>query len=133
MLKRFFIYALGGWCMEIIFTGFGSLVSGDMRLFAYTNLWMFPIYGAAVFLEPLHDIIAKWRWPVRGFIWMVIIWGMEYTSGFLIANIFGVHPWQYNSPLAIDGLVNLAFAPAWFAAGLIFEQVHKLMDAYSIA
>ena len=56
MIKRFFIYGLIGWGMEIFWTGLYSLISGDLRLLAFTNLWMFFIYGAAVFLEPIHDI-----------------------------------------------------------------------------
>jgi hypothetical protein len=130
MLKRFFIYGLTGWIMEILWTGAGSLINGDMRLGGFTNLWMFIIYGMAVFLEPIHDIIHKWRWPIRGFIWMVLIWGIEYTSGLLLVNILGVYPWLYKGPFAIDGLVRLDFAPAWFAAGLIFERIHLALDSY---
>lgn len=133
MIKRFFIYGLMGWCMEIIWTGMGSLISGDKQLEGFTNLWMFFIYGSAVFLEPLHDIIRGWRWIYRGLIWVVIIWGMEYTSGFLIGNILGIYPWAYTGPFAVDGLVRLDFAPAWLVAGLVFERIHYTMDMYQAA
>jgi hypothetical protein len=133
MIKRFFIYGLIGWGMEIFWTGLYSLISGDLRLEAFTNLWMFFIYGAAVFLEPIHDIISKWRWPVRGFIWVVLIWGMEYTSGFILRSILGVNVWTYYGKFAIEGLVRLDYAPAWFIAGMMFERIHRTLDEYGIA
>lgn len=132
-LKRFFIYGFLGWCIEIIWTGMFSLIRGDMTLEAFTNLWMFFIYGSAVLLEPLHDIIAGWRWFFRGFIWVLIIWGIEYSSGLLLVNILGVYPWRYMDPTAVDGLIQLDYAPAWFLAGMIFERVHKALDVYGIA
>ena len=133
MIKRFFIYGLVGWTMEIFWTGLHSLIEGDMRLAAFTNLWMFFIYGCAVFLESIHDIISGWKWPVRGAIWVIIIWGMEYTSGLLLVTLLGIYPWEYSGPFAVDGLITLAFGPAWFAAGLLFERLHRLLDAYQIA
>ncbi len=128
MIKRFFIYGFLGWGLEIIWTGLASLIRGDMGLHAFTNLWMFPIYGLAVFLEPLHDIMAGWKWFVRGILWVVIIWGMEYSSGLLIKSFIGIYPWFYRSPFSVDGLIRLDYAPAWFCAGIIFERVHKRLD-----
>ena len=133
MIKRFIIYGLMGWSMEIVWTGLHSLVEGDPRLGGYTNLWMFFIYGLGVLLEPIHDIISEWRWPLRGLIWVVIIWGIEYTSGLILVNTLGVYPWRYRGMFAIDGLVRLDYAPAWFLAGIIFERVHKVLDSYRIA
>lgn len=67
MIKRFIIYGFAGWSMEIFWTGLHSLLTGDLTLQGYTNLWMFFIYGCAVFLEPISDAISIWRWPIRGF------------------------------------------------------------------
>jgi hypothetical protein len=133
MVKRFLIYGIIGWSTEIIWTGVGSLISGDMRLVGYSNMWMFFIYGSAVFLEYIHDIIGRWNWFVRGVIWVTIIWGMEYTSGLLLYSILGVHPWIYTDPFAVDGLITLAYAPAWFIAGLVFERIHHTLDLYGVA
>jgi len=63
------------------------VLTGDMKLQGYTSIWMLFIYGSAVFLEPIHDIIKQWRWQIRGLIWVVIIWGIEYTSGLVLTNI----------------------------------------------
>lgn len=133
MLKRFLLYGIAGWGIEIVWTGLGSLISGDLRLMGYSNIWMFFIYGCAVFLEPIHDIIHNWHWFARGSIWVVIIWGVEYASGSLLYLALGVHPWLYSGPFAVDGLITLAFAPAWFAAGLLFERLHYRLDSLGIA
>lgn len=133
MAKRFFVYGVIGWGMEILWTGMSSLSRGDLTLEGFTNIWMFFIYGSAVFLEPIHDIIAGWRWFVRGILWVVIIWGFEYTSGLLLVSILGVYPWVYTGPYAVDGLITLSYAPAWFVAGLFFERVHRLLDSYKVA
>ncbi len=134
MLKRFVIYGLLGWNIEVLWTGFHSLFSGDLNMQGATTLWMFFVYGSAVFvLEPIHHIISKWRWPFRGIIWVVIIWGIEYASGLFLTQVVGVTPWYYSGPFAIDGLVRVDYAPAWFIAGLAFEWVHNRLDDYKIA
>lgn len=132
MIKRFFIYGILGWSVEIFWTGMHSLIEGSARLEAFTNLWMFFIYGSVVFLEPIHDIIRRWRWPVRGIIWVVIIWGIEYTSGLILLNVLGIYPWFYRGQFAVDGLIRLDYGPAWFVAGLLFEKVHNTLDLYGI-
>lgn len=118
--------------MEIFWTSLESLKNGDIRLIGYSNAWMLLVYGLAVFLEPLHDIMKHWNVFIRGMIWMVLIWGIEYTTGIILHTILGVYPWYYTGKLAIDGLVTLAFAPAWFVAGLIFERIHTTLDAYGV-
>jgi uncharacterized membrane protein len=132
MIKRFLIYGLIGWCAEIIWTGLDSFVQGDLRLMGFTNLWMFFIYGSAVALEPLHDLISHWRWPARGLFWLMAIWGIEYTSGLILVSILGVYPWYYTDPLAVNGLITLRFAPVWFVAGLFFERIHQTLDALAL-
>ncbi len=132
MIKRFIVYGFIGWGIEIIWTGFSSMLQGDLRLGGFTSLWMFFIYGSAVFLEPIHDIIYKWTWLIRGSLWVLIIWGIEYTSGFILLNVLGIYPWSYNGHFAVDGLIRLDYAPAWFIAGLIFERVHYKLDEYKV-
>lgn len=98
----------------------------------HKSLDVFYMYGCAVFLEPIHDIIVGWKWYVRGILWVVIIWGMEYSSGLLLKSILGVYPWFYSGSYAVDNLVRLDYAPAWFAAGMVFERIHKTLDHYGI-
>lgn len=132
MFKRFIIYGFLGWGIEIFWTGLNSLIEGNVRLIGFTNLWMFLIYGFAVFLEPIHNRIFKWNWIVRGLVWLILIWTIEYSTGFVLRGILSVSPWTYNGALAVDGLIRLDFAPLWFIAGFIFEYMHRLLDKYQV-
>jgi len=132
MIKRFFVYGITGWSMEIIWTGLHSFLTAiwSCRIYKYLDalyLWFCSFSGT------IHDIIKQWRWQIRGLIWVVIIWGIEYTSGLVLTNILGTAPWFYTGPFAVDNLVRLDYAPAWFVAGLIFERIHEALDIYKIA
>ncbi|MEA1959777.1 MAG: hypothetical protein U9N81_00535 [Bacillota bacterium] len=131
MLKRFLIYGFIGWIAEVIFTGAGSLLRGSLSLTAHTYLWMFPIYGMAAFMEPLHNQIRIMPWPARGVIWAGFIFLIEYLSGWSLQVLIGFCPWDYSThtPYAINGFIRLDFLPVWFAAGLIFEQIHDYLDS----
>ena len=79
-------------------------------------------------LEPVHHRIREWRWPIRGMMWVLLIWFIEYTTGFMLREFLGITPWNYEGKFAIDGLVRLDYAPAWFVAGFLFEKAHNLLD-----
>lgn len=130
MVRRFAIYGIAGWGMEILWTGIYSLLSGSTTLEGVTTLWMFPVYGCAVFLEYIHDYIRNWFVLFRGSLWIIIIWGIEYTSGLVFNNVLGINPWYYEGIFSVDNFVRLDYAPAWFCAGLIFEKIHDSLDSY---
>lgn len=120
------IYGFAGQCMEILFTGTFSLIKGDSRLVGNSSLWMFPIYGSAVLLEPVHNSIRMMPFFYRGIVYLVLIWVTEYASGWLIRRMVGVCPWDYEEH-SLDGLIRWDFAPAWFAVGLLFEPFHDFL------
>lgn len=126
MITRFFIYGILGWIIEIIWTGMGSAWSGQWRLEGHTYLWMFPIYGLAVFLEPVHEAMRHRRWFNRGMVWLALIWLTEYAAGWAIRALVGICPWDYSgkTPFSVNGLIRLDYAPVWIAAGFLFEKVH---------
>lgn len=134
MMKKiyhFIVYGLLGWAMEIIFTGIGSgILKNDLKLTSSTYLWMFPIYGMAVFFEPLHNNIKDMFWWVRGLIWTGLILIIEYITGFILRLLIGVCPWDYgNIAFSLDGLIRIDYIPFWFIAGLIFEKIHNLLES----
>lgn len=132
-MYRFFVYGALGWCLEVLWTGLGSLLSGDVRLTAKTYLWMFPIYGLAVLFEPVHDRIRAWPITLRGLVWMVLFFAVEYASGWLLRFLTGVSPWDYShARWQIDGLIRLDYAPVWFGVGLLFEKVHDRLRRMKI-
>lgn len=129
MGKRFIIYGLTGWCLEVFWTGLGSLFHGDVKLSSQTYIWMFLIYGLAVFLEPIHDRIRKWPVALRGGVYSILIFSIEYATGTLLRIFIGVCPWDYSdSPFSVNGIIRLDYFPVWFVTGLLFERAHDYLD-----
>jgi len=128
MLIRFVIYGFTGWCTEIFWTGMGSLLRGDTKLRGWTYLWMFPIYGLAIALEPIHNQIRGLPLFLRGGVYVLFIWLIEYFSGWFLKNTIHICPWDYSkTPYSINGFIRLDYAPAWFIAGLLFERLHDFL------
>lgn len=132
MVKRFVLYGFLGICAEIFWTGMGSLINGDIRLRGFTYIWMFPIYGMIVFLEPIQHKIKNWPLVLRGGVYTILIFFIEYTSGLFLRFLLGVCPWNYTGPLAINGLIRLDFIPIWFCFGIMIEKVHYTIDKISV-
>lgn len=129
-LIRFLIYGLCGWCLEIVWTGVGSLIDGNYLLYSFTYMWMFFIYGLGVFLEPLHNAIRKLNTVLRGFLWVLIIFTVEYAFGWFLAKLLGHCPWDYGDGLlSVNGFIRLDFIVPWFFTGLLFEKLHDFLIA----
>lgn len=128
-MKRILIYGAFGLLVEIAWTGTCSMLAGDVSLTATTYLWMLPIYGVtALLLERVHDEIRAVPIWVRGSIWMMLIFSFEYGYGYLLRSQLGVCPWDYTgASFAVDGLIRLDYAPAWFVLGLLFEHLHDYL------
>ncbi|MDR3239448.1 MAG: putative ABC transporter permease [Clostridiales bacterium] len=127
MLIKFLIYGSMGWIMEILWTGLNSLLKKDYKMMGTTSIWMFFIYGLAVFMAPVCDILIRFPVLVRGGCYVLCIFVIEYITGTLLKRIH-VCPWDYSaSRFSVHGLIRLDFAPVWFAAGLIFEKAHLLL------
>lgn len=133
MRLRFLIYGFTGWCIEVFWTGLGSFLSGDIKLQGWTYIWMFPIYGLAIFLEPVHDRLRHLPAVLRGGVYTVLIFLIEYSTGWLLKILTGVCPWDYSgTPFSVHGFIRFDFAPAWFAAGLLFEKLHDALKSTNI-
>jgi uncharacterized membrane protein len=132
MLIRFFIYGLLGWCWEVVWTAITEKAWGkqrDWRLMGHSYLWMFPIYGLLGPVgEPIHNALRTHFWVLRGLVYLLGIWAVEYATGWLLRRITGKCPWDYsNFPGNIHGLITLEYAPVWFVFGLSFERVHDAL------
>ena len=128
---RFITYGLIGWCLEILWTGLGSLIHGNFMLYSFTYMWMFFIYGMGIFLEPIHDKIRNWNTYMRGGIWVLIIFTIEYLCGWALDGALGHCPWDYgNGVLSVNGYIRLDFTVAWFFTGLLYERVHDFLIAF---
>lgn len=126
---RFVIYGLLGWCVEVVWTAVSERLRGqqrDWRLLGHTSLWMFPLYGLlAPLYEPAHDFLQPWHWFMRGVVYALGIWAVEYASGWLLRRLTGKCPWDYSYLRGhLHGLIAWEFGPVWFAFGLALEPVH---------
>ena len=60
MMKSNFIKCgMIGWCLEVAWTGLGSLLRHDPKLTGVSSLTMFPIYGMASLVAPCVPPSAK--------------------------------------------------------------------------
>jgi uncharacterized membrane protein len=145
---RFVLYGLAGWCAEILWTALyeaisGTRVDGDtleqrplsrrerLRLMGHTYLWMLPIYGLAAFLfEPVHDALRGSPWLLRGTVYMLGIFAVEYAAGWLLRRLTGRCPWDYSyARLSVHGYIRLDYAPVWLGFGLLLERLHDVLIA----
>ena len=125
MTKRFIVFGILGWCVEILWTGLHSLLLGDGALTAKTYLWMFPIYGLAAFVSPVFLALRRYcpLWQRLG-LYSFTIFLVEFATGWLLRMAIGVCPWDYGDiPFSVMGLIRLDYAPLWAALGYFFEEV----------
>lgn len=129
---RFVVYGCFGWCFEIIFTsvkGFFRSKGKDWSFFGKSYLWMLPIYGLAAFLfEPAHDAMRQLPWPIRGVIYAIGLFIVEFITGWLLRVTTGKCPWDYShAKYNFKGLIRWDYAPVWFGFCLVLEQLHDLL------
>lgn len=134
--KNFLKCGVAGWCLEVIFTSVDSIMLHDWRLMGRTSLLMFPIYGMGAMLAPIGRGVDRWlsvdpaaglsvkdRILRHGMLYMVLIFVVEYATGFWLRSR-GICPWDYTGRHSnINGLIRLDFAPLWFGTGLLFEMI----------
>lgn len=121
-----------GLACEVVFTAVMDYPSNqDLRLKGYTYLWMVPIYAlvypACVLIYPR---MSYYPLLVRGFAYMLIIYAVEYSSGWLLRRFVGECPWEkeyHKAKWHLHGLIRLDFAPAWIAAALLFEWTFRVL------
>ena len=126
-LRRFGIYGLLGWCVEIVFTATRTAVAGtgDRRLQGVSYLWMLPVYGAGgLALEAVHGGTRRQAWWTRAASYAAACLVLEYASGWALRRMTGACPWDYGDRgINVDGLARLDYAPYWAVAGLAAEPV----------
>ena len=133
MWIHFLIYAVLGWCAEIIWTAVTRRISGkarDWRLIGETSLWAFPLYGSiAIWFEPLHDALRSQFFLVRALVYLLCAWVVEYAGGWLIWKISGSKPWDYTNARSgsLNGLIRWNFVLIWPIVGLGLESVHDFL------
>jgi len=127
MMIKFIIYGLLGWNIEVLWTGWCELLSGNINMVGRTSLWMFIIYGSGgILFEKVLSKIKDRKWFERGFIWMCLIFAVEFLSGAFL-KLLGITAWRYDSLFSVLGLIRLDYGPLWAFVGLAFERLSRLI------
>jgi len=132
LLTRILIMAAVGLACEVLFTALSEYrKTGDLRLRGFTYIWMLPIY-AVIYpaLSVLYPRLAGLPFPARGAVYVLLIYAVEYSSGRLLRTALGEAPWEREyrgARWAVDALIRLDYAPAWFAAALCYEWVFRVL------
>ena len=93
-----------------------------MTLCGTTSLWMFPIYGMACLIQPMHQILKKKNILVRGTMYTFFIFCAEYGTGKWLKKNHCC-PWDYSdSKCNIEGVIRLDYAPLWFLVNLFYKH-----------
>lgn len=129
MTMQFVLCGTLGWIAEVVFTGVTDPFKNKrFSLTSTTYIWMFPIYGLLAFLyPPLYRIIGGYEWFIRGFIYMLVLFLIEYITGWILKKATGDFVKQYTSRFNLHGLIQLSHAPVWFFAGLGFEKIYPFI------
>jgi uncharacterized membrane protein len=129
MLIRFLLYGLLGWCAEVFWSAVAEKWEGRQQgwgLRGHSYLWSFPIYGLiAPLFEPLHDGIRLWPWLLRGTVYVLCIWAIEYITGWILKRTLGRCPWSYaHCRYHLNGIIRWDYFPLWFGFGMLLEFLH---------
>lgn len=135
MKKKLLLFAIFG-CLgitsEIFFTAICNFIklSPDsiglaLKLEGNSYIWMFFIYGLAAIIFPiLFNRIKKYHIIFRLLLYTVIIFSIEFITGWILDITTGQCPWEYHSPLAVCGYINLYYTPFWAGFGFLLEKVY---------
>jgi len=124
MMLKFAVFGIVGLAMEVFWTGLGSLKNRDFKATSQTSIWMFFIYGAAAFMSPLIELFSPMHWILRGFIYALIIFVIEYIAGIALKSA-KICPWDYShARYNVHGVIRLDYAPLWVIVGLVMEFIH---------
>lgn len=94
-----------------------------MKLTGTSSLWMFPIYGAAGLIRPVHRLLKHKSVLFRGSIYTLFIFLTEFLTGSWLKK-HGFCPWNYeNARFNVNGVIRLDYAPLWFGTGMLFEKL----------
>lgn len=129
-------FACFGITIEVFFTAFTSLFQQEplcgkplAALAGTSYVWMAFIYGfipvlGILFYDKAKPLPVWLRLPL----YVVIIYTVEFVSGYLLQCITGKCPWQYTTGHHIMGLIQLDYFPAWLLFAWLTEQLYIFMN-----
>lgn len=117
---------------EVFFTAFTALFTGEpacgkplWALTGFTYVWMAFIYGLIPLLGILfHHHVAHFPLGRRLMTYVILLYMVEFVSGFLLEIITGSCPWKYTSGLHVMGYIRLDYLPAWTLFVWMVERLY---------
>lgn len=136
VLARFLIFGLMGLLLEVFFGASNQLLRMNWNLRGSTSPWMMLDYGLfGIILMPVAEPLKRRGVPLpaRAFLYMLVIFLVEYVSGVIFHFGMGLRIWDYsNKPLNLHGQITLYYAPGWYLLGLVAESLYKRVDACAV-
>jgi uncharacterized membrane protein len=125
-----------GTTTEVFFTGltnaltrFARLSILDLTLVGTSYVWMFFIYGTGSILFPsVYRYSRKYRTPIRLLLYSVVIFAVEFVTGFLLDFTIGHCPWEYHTKWSVFGYIRLDYIFYWMFFGFVFEKIYLFLD-----
>lgn len=139
-LITFALFGCFGITAEIFFTAIYNFVLQaqdgvyNFRLMGQSYIWMFFIYGLiAILLPPIYFRLSQLPMLVRTLIYALGIFIVEFITGFLLEQLTGRCPWEYQTGLHILGYIRLDYAPAWMFFGWGMETYYLFLKKKGVA
>jgi len=124
----FAVFALG---LEVVFTSVCDWKNDKRRfLMGYSSLWYVPLYALApVFLHLTSAFLFELPFLLRGTIYALVIFALEYLGMLSLRLLLGASPSQehyYKARWNVHGLIRLDYFPVMWLMGLVFEWVFRM-------
>ena len=121
---------------EVFFTAFMALFKNEpfcdkplISMTGHTYVWMSFIYALIPILGVLfHHNVAHWKFWARLPFYVVLLYAVEFTSGYLLKLITGSCPWEYKTGWNVMGLIQLEFFPAWLVFVWMVERLYIFIN-----
>ncbi|MEN9303682.1 MAG: hypothetical protein RL264_2111 [Bacteroidota bacterium] len=125
-----------GFTTEVFFTAFYALFENEpidgkplSALAGMTYVWMAFIYALIPIIGKLllHKILPKPIY-VRLFIYVSLIYIIEFSAGAFLELLTGSCPWKYTKGWHVMGWIRLDYFPAWTIFAWTIERLYVYID-----
>jgi uncharacterized membrane protein len=95
---------------------------------------MFFIYGLIAFFFPIvYRKIRVYHVIFRLIVYALLLFSVEFISGFILDKLTGSCPWEYSSTFSICGYIRLDYVFFWMFFGFLVEKLFLYLDEMFLA